>query len=79
MTAVSFSTDNKLIATFSLEENTLRLWQPSGGIFGVLVGAFGMPGSGLGSQGPSGLASMKMFRSLNIGPPDTSISLFQLM
>lgn len=70
MVAVSFSSDGKLLATYCLEENSVKIWQPSSGLFGALVGAFGgvgMPGGNTSHS--SGLASLKMFRSFNIGSP----------
>ncbi len=82
MTATSFSADGKLIATFSLEENTVKFWQPASGLFGALVGAFGsvgMPGSGLGgAHNNPGLLTLKMFRSFNLGGPRGSFTVNNL-
>lgn len=76
VTAVSFSPDGKLIATFSLEENTVRIWQPSGSFLGTLVGALTTGGAATGAAGVAALASvggvghMKSFRTFNLGPAD---------
>ncbi|KND01153.1 uncharacterized protein SPPG_04244 [Spizellomyces punctatus DAOM BR117] len=73
--AVSFSPDGKLIATFSLEENTVRFWQPTGGFLGTLVGALTTGGATSGAAGVAALASvggvghMKSFRTFTLGPP----------
>lgn len=48
--AVSFSPDGKLICSYSHEENLVRVWQPSFGFFGALVGKIGSAvTAGLGS------------------------------
>ncbi|KAI9092699.1 hypothetical protein DFS34DRAFT_287308 [Phlyctochytrium arcticum] len=73
--ALSFSPDGKLIATFSIEENTVRFWQPSGGFLGTLVGALTTGGATSGAAGVAALASvggvghMKSFRTFSLGPP----------
>ncbi|KAI8824039.1 uncharacterized protein EV422DRAFT_564745 [Fimicolochytrium jonesii] len=78
ITAVSFSPDGKLIATYSLIENTLRFWQPTGGFLGTLVGAL-TTATGGGAGGAAGVAAlasvggvghMKSFRTFSLGPPD---------
>ncbi|KAJ3141085.1 WD repeat-containing protein 7 [Geranomyces variabilis] len=78
ITAVSFSPDGKLIATFSLEENMVRIWQPAGGFLGTLVGALTTGGAASGAAGVAALASvggvghMKCFRTFAVGPPDAN-------
>ncbi|KAJ3159142.1 hypothetical protein HDU86_002044 [Geranomyces michiganensis] len=78
ISAVSFSPDGKLIATFSLEENMVRIWQPAGGFLGTLVGALTTGGAASGAAGVAALASvggvghMKCFRSFAVGPPDAN-------
>ncbi|KAJ3415261.1 hypothetical protein HDV05_005271 [Chytridiales sp. JEL 0842] len=78
VTAVAFSNDGKLIVTYSLEENSVRFWQLSGGFLNSLVGAF----SGTGGGGPTaafatvgGVGQMKSFRQFNVGPPEVFPSL----
>eukprot|EP00051_Salpingoeca_urceolata_P002375 m.49544 g.49544 ORF g.49544 m.49544 type:complete len:1232 (-) comp12086_c0_seq1:26-3721(-) len=36
ITAIGLSNDGKMLATFSLEEATVRIWQVSGALFGIL-------------------------------------------
>ena len=55
-----------MLASYSLEEYTLLIWQPSGGLFGALAGAFGMPGTGLGTHAPAALSSMKISRTFKL-------------
>ncbi|KAJ3110282.1 hypothetical protein HK100_003087, partial [Physocladia obscura] len=72
VTAVAFSPDGKLSATFSYEENVVRFWQLSVGFLNSLVGAFGGGGGGGSGNSPSGLAKagyMKSFREFSVGPP----------
>jgi len=59
VTAVSFSPDGKLIASYSLEEASVRIWQPSPSFFGMLVGTF--------NSGDSGNTPMKSIRSYSVG------------
>ncbi|KAJ3270411.1 hypothetical protein HK104_004935 [Borealophlyctis nickersoniae] len=89
VTAVSFSPDGKLIATFSLEENCVQLWQPSSGFLGSLVGAFGVvggggAGAGAGGGGSGGVSSalagvggghMKSFRTFSVGGVEANVPL----
>ncbi|KAJ3307604.1 hypothetical protein HDU76_004502, partial [Blyttiomyces sp. JEL0837] len=70
LSAVAFSPDGRLIATFSLPEGNVRFWQPSTGFFNSLVGAFSgnsanAATAALASVGGVGL--MKSFREFNIG------------
>lgn len=39
VTAVTFSGDGKIIVSCSLEEGTVRVWNPSPGLFGMLAGS----------------------------------------
>ena len=76
---VSFSNDGKLIATYSIEENCLKFWQPYSGLIGSLVGV--LSGSAAGQATGAALANIsgggkiKPYRSFNVGPPQTNISL----
>ncbi|KAJ3022996.1 hypothetical protein HKX48_004619 [Thoreauomyces humboldtii] len=81
LTAVSFSPDGKLIATFSLAENTVKIWQPATGFLGSLVGALTASSTsttGGASAGVAALASvggvghMRAFRTFTVGPPDVN-------
>ncbi|KAI8919270.1 hypothetical protein DFJ77DRAFT_427879 [Powellomyces hirtus] len=76
ITAVSFSPDGKLLASFSIEEGTVRIWQPAGGFLGTLVGALTTGHAASGAAGVAALASvggvghMKSFRTFTVSPPD---------
>jgi hypothetical protein len=82
VSAVSFSSDGKLICSFSILENCLKFWQPYTGFFGSLVGALG--GSAAAHATSSAFASMstggklKAYRTFNIGPP-ASISIISVL
>ncbi|KAI8801576.1 hypothetical protein BJ742DRAFT_684998 [Cladochytrium replicatum] len=90
ITALSFSPDGKLLASFSLEENCVHFYQPTVGFLGSLVGALNQvrasstsgPGSqstsGAATQGPFG-SQMKSFRTFNVGPPEVAISLSSIL
>jgi WD40 repeat protein len=73
VSAVSFSTDGKLICSFSALENCLKFWQPYAGFFGTLVGALG--GTSAAHATSAAFANMssggklKAYRSFNVGPP----------
>ena len=74
--AVSFSSDGKLIATYSVDENCVKIWQPSSGFLGTLVGAISgsVTGNATGAalSNVGGAGSCKPFRSFNIGTPGDS-------
>ncbi|TPX62514.1 hypothetical protein PhCBS80983_g00232 [Powellomyces hirtus] len=78
ITAVSFSPDGKLLASFSIEEGTVRIWQPAGGFLGTLVGALTTGHAASGAAGVAALASvggvghMKSFRTFTVSPPDAN-------
>ncbi|ORX46362.1 hypothetical protein BCR36DRAFT_585180 [Piromyces finnis] len=59
VTAVSFSPDGKLIASYSLEEALVRIWQPSPSFLGMLVGTF--------NSSDNNNAPMKSIRSYSVG------------
>ncbi|KAL2911240.1 hypothetical protein HK105_209296 [Polyrhizophydium stewartii] len=77
--AVSFSSDGKLIASFSVEENCVKIWQPHAGFFGTLVGA--LSGTAAGNATGAALASvsgaghLKCFRSFSVGAPVAHVPL----
>lgn len=50
MTAISFSGDGKLLGSFSLEENTVRFWQPSTTFLGAFASTLGSVMSGVSSS-----------------------------
>lgn len=60
MSAVSISSDGKLIVSYSVADNSVRFWQPSAGLLGALVGAFNQPTHAI-------VANWKMFRTFNVG------------
>ncbi|KAI9204248.1 uncharacterized protein BJ171DRAFT_506741 [Polychytrium aggregatum] len=60
VTAVSYSPDGKMIATFSIEEGSVRIWQPSSGFLGI--------SAALASVGA--VSQMKSFRTFNVGSPE---------
>ena len=66
--AVSFSMDGKLIASFSLEDNQVQIWQPTSGLLGSFMSAFG--GSADVTLGSVGGGHMKSFRTFHAGPPE---------
>ncbi|KAJ1549480.1 hypothetical protein HK405_001915, partial [Cladochytrium tenue] len=66
VSAVSFSADGRLIASYSAEENCVRLWQPSTSFLNTLAGALA---AASGSGQTSGLGHMKSFREFSVGPP----------
>ncbi|KAJ3216157.1 hypothetical protein HDU67_009884 [Dinochytrium kinnereticum] len=69
--AVAFSADGRLIATFSLEENSVRLWQTSASFFNSLVGALsGNSNNTVTTVG--GVGHMKSFRQFSVGLPETA-------
>ncbi|KAI8852658.1 hypothetical protein BC829DRAFT_414372 [Chytridium lagenaria] len=69
--AVAFSADGRLIATFSLEENSVRLWQTSASFFNSLVGALsGNANTNVTTVG--GVGHMKSFRQFSVGLPETA-------
>jgi WD40 repeat protein len=59
ISAVSFSPDGKLIASYSLEEASVRIWQPSPSFLGMLVGTF--------NSSESNNTPMKSIRSYTVG------------
>ncbi|KAI9340413.1 hypothetical protein DFJ73DRAFT_845096 [Zopfochytrium polystomum] len=65
VTAVSYSPDGKLIATFSLEENCVRFWQTETSFLNTLAGAFMTSGN---SGAASAVGHMKSFREFSVGP-----------
>ncbi|KAJ3043809.1 hypothetical protein HDV00_004217 [Rhizophlyctis rosea] len=71
--AVSFSPDGRLIASFSLEDNQVQIWQPTSGFLGTIASAFG--GSADAGLGAVGGGQMKSFRTFHAGPPETNIDL----
>ncbi|KAJ3106164.1 hypothetical protein HDU97_006981 [Phlyctochytrium planicorne] len=71
VSAVAFSNDGKLIATFSLEENSVRLWQTSASFFNSLVGALsGNTNASVTTVG--GVGHMKSFRQFSVGLPESA-------
>ncbi|KAJ3129771.1 hypothetical protein HK098_000140 [Nowakowskiella sp. JEL0407] len=64
LTALSFSPNGKLIASYSILDNCVMFWQPAVGFLGTIVGAFGVNSnanvSTLGQQ-------MSCFRKFNVG------------
>ncbi|CAG8601908.1 990_t:CDS:10, partial [Dentiscutata erythropus] len=58
VTAVTFSSDGKFIVSCSLEEGTVRVWNPSPGILGILAGSLTNGNMGSNSDG-------KRFKSLS--------------
>jgi WD40 repeat protein len=75
VSAVSFSADGKLIATFSVEENCLKFWQPFSGFLGSLVGALGGSSGQATGVALANLSKIKPYRTFNVGPPQTDVSL----
>lgn len=71
--AVSFSPDGRLIASFSLEDNQVQIWQPTSGFLGTLASAFG--GSADAGLGTVGGGQMKSFRTFHAGPPESELAL----
>ena len=74
VTAISFSSDGRLIASFSLEENCVKFWQTSTNFFGSLAGAFGAS-SGAKSDTSGG---MKSFRSFQLNLPPRAERTFEI-
>ncbi|KAI9138814.1 hypothetical protein BKA69DRAFT_1127055 [Paraphysoderma sedebokerense] len=58
VTAISFSADAKLIVSYSMDESTLKFWQPATGFLNMLATTLGSGGSG---GGGSALKSFKSF------------------
>ncbi|KAJ3221958.1 hypothetical protein HK099_002858 [Clydaea vesicula] len=73
VSAVSISKDGKLIVTFCIQENCVRFFQPTGSIFGAMLGAFGTNNANAGTG--SLITHMKIFREFNIGPPVQNVSI----
>ncbi|RIB08802.1 hypothetical protein C2G38_1982301 [Gigaspora rosea] len=57
VTAVTFSGDGKIIVSCSLEEGTVRVWNPSPGLFGMLAGSL--------TNGNNSKSEGKKFKSLS--------------
>jgi WD40 repeat protein len=65
ITAVSFSEDGKMLASYAIGENCVKIWQNSSTLLGLFSGAFGAAAS-TASSTTSG-HGMKLFRSFVIG------------
>lgn len=63
VTAVSISKEGKLVATYSIKENCVRIFEYNSGIMGALAGAFGQGKSGRLGEG----GQMRLFREFKVG------------
>ncbi|TPX36151.1 hypothetical protein SmJEL517_g01417 [Synchytrium microbalum] len=64
VSAVSFSSDGKLLASFSVEENSVRFWQPAGGLLGAASALAGVVG---------GVVQLRQFRTFSVGPAESNV------
>ncbi|TPX50852.1 hypothetical protein SeLEV6574_g00678 [Synchytrium endobioticum] len=64
VTAVSFSSDGKLLASFAVEENSVRFWQAAGGLLGAASALAGVVG---------GTVQLRQFRTFSAGPAESNV------